>query len=316
MGNRESASADTPSHFLCIDDWSRARLDDALALAATLKAEAKHGVRRATHAGQSVALVFHKPSLRTRVSFEVALAQLGARGIYLTDAEIGLHSREPVEDVARVLSRYVQAVVIRTFAQQTVDDLARCGSVPVINALTDLSHPCQILGDLFTAREAGFTLDGLAVAFIGDGNNVANSWIEASARFALDLRIACPVGDEPDPATLARARAAGAQVRVLHDPREAVEGAHVLYTDVWASMGQEAEKATRAARFAGFTIDETLVARARRDAIVMHCLPAHRGEEISAAVMEGARSVVFDEAENRLHVQRAVLALLLPATPA
>lgn len=304
------------SHFLRVDDWDRARLAAALHLAQTLKAEAHRGIARTSHAGQSVALVFHKPSLRTRVSFEVALTQLGARGIYLTDAEIGLHSREPVQDVARVLSRYVNAIVIRTFAHQTVVDLARWAGVPVINALTDVSHPCQILGDLLTAIEAGFALDGLVVAFIGDGNNVANSWIEASARFALDLRIACPQGDLPDAATLARARAAGAQVRVVHDPRDAVDGAHVLYTDVWASMGHEAEKAERAARFRGFTIDRALLARARPDAIVMHCLPAHRGEEITDEVIEGAQSVVFDEAENRLHVQRAVLSMLLPACTA
>lgn len=308
-----AAVATTP-HFLCVDDWDRARLAEALNLAQTLKAEAHRGIVRTTHAGQSVALVFHKPSLRTRVSFEVALTQLGAKGIYLTDAEIGINSREPVQDVGRVLARYVDAVVIRTFAHQNVVDLARWSDVPVINALTDLSHPCQILGDLLTAVECGFALDGLSVAFIGDGNNVANSWIEASARFAIDLRIACPVGDQPDAATLERARAAGAAVRVVHDPREAAEGAQILYTDVWASMGQESEKAARAERFRGFVIDDELVKLAAADAVVMHCLPAHRGEEITDAVIEGPRSVVFPQAENRLHVQRAILALVMPHT--
>ncbi len=314
MSTDTAAAVATAPHFLCVDDWDRARLADALNLAQTLKAEAHRGVVRRSHAGQSVALVFHKPSLRTRVSFEVALAQLGAKGIYLTDGEIGINSREPVQDVGRVLARYVDAIVIRTFAHQNVVDLARWSSVPVINALTDLSHPCQILGDLLTVVESGFALDGLKVAFIGDGNNVANSWVEASARFALDLRIACPAGDQPDEATLARARAAGAAVRVVHDPREAADGAQVLYTDVWASMGQEAEKAARAQRFQGFTIDNALLGVAAPDAVVMHCLPAHRGEEITDEVMEGPQSVVFNQAENRLHVQRAVLAMVMAPT--
>jgi ornithine carbamoyltransferase len=238
--------------------------------------------------------------------------QLGGGAITLTDAEIGINSREPVQDVARVMSGYVSGIVIRTFAHSLPADLARWGSVPVINALTDLSHPCQILGDLLTAYERGMSLDGLAVAFIGDGNNVANSWIEAAARFALDLRIACPEGYDPDAATLARARAAGARVSIVRSPREAADGAHVLYTDVWASMGQEKERAARARVFQGYQINAQIVGAARPDAIVMHCLPAHRGEEITDDVMESPQSVVFEEAENRLHIQRAILATAIP----
>jgi ornithine carbamoyltransferase len=314
--NPTGGSLTSYKDFLTVDAWDRPELDRVLKLAQTLKAEAHAGRVRTTHAGQTVALVFHKPSLRTRVSFEVAINQLGGRAVYLTDAEIGVGSREPVEDVARVLSGYVKGIVVRTFAHRLIEDLAKWATIPVINALTDLSHPCQILGDLLTALERGFALDGLAAAFIGDGNNVANSWIEAAARYRLDLRIACPEGYDPDASTLARARSAGAHVRVVREPAEAAEGAQVLYTDVWASMGQEAEREARAKAFRGYQVNADLLRRARGDAIVMHCLPAHRGDEITAEVMEGAHSVVFDEAENRLHVQRAILATLLPPTAA
>ncbi len=301
-----------PQHFLTVDHWDRAQLERTLDLARTLKSEARARRYRTSHAGQTLGLIFHKPSLRTRVSFETAMYQLGGSAITLTDQEIGINSREPVQDVARVLSGYASAIVIRTFAHALPENLAKWASVPVINALTDLSHPCQILGDLLTAYERGMSLDGLRVAFIGDGNNVANSWIEAAARFPLDLRIACPEGYDPDAATLARARAAGARVTIVRAPHEAADGAHVLYTDVWASMGQEKEREARARAFARYQINASLLSAAHTDAIVMHCLPAHRGEEITDDVIEGRQSVVFEEAENRLHIQRAILATVMP----
>ncbi|MBM3286071.1 MAG: ornithine carbamoyltransferase [Candidatus Eisenbacteria bacterium] len=294
--------------FLAIADFGRKELQLLLDLAGTLKDAWRSGKSDPRLAGKVLACVFHKPSLRTRMSFEVGMAQLGGRSLYVTDAEIGFGKRESIHDIARVLSRYVDAIMIRTFSQEHVRELARHARVPVINGLTDSDHPCQILSDLFTIREKGVALDGLSVAWIGDGNNVAKSWIDAALAFELDLRLACPAGYDPDPAALARVEREGrGRVRLLRDPEEAVQGARVLYTDTWTSMGQEGEAEERRAAFRGFRVDEPLVARAAPGALVMHCLPAHRGEEIVDAVMDGPQSVVFDQAENRLHAQKAIL---------
>ena len=268
-------------------------------------------------AGKTLALVFEKPSLRTRVSFDVAMRHLGGDCIYLSPPEVGLGQRETPADVARVLSRYVDGIAARTFQTETVVELARYASVPVINALSDSEHPCQALADLLTIREKKGGLRGVTVAFIGDGNNVANSLCLAAALSGMHFRIASPAGYElADPVVRqaeALAAGTGASIRLSAGPEEAVAGADVVYTDVWASMGQEHEAGVRKEDFAGYTVDSALMSRARRDAIFMHDLPAHRGEEVTDEVMDGPQSVVFDQAENRMHAQKAVLALLLAA---
>ncbi len=260
----------------------------------------------------TIGLVFEKASTRTRVSFEVAAYQLGGNAMMLSPRDTQLGRGEPIRDTARVLSRYLDALVVRTFEHDKLEEMARFADVPVVNALTDASHPCQVLADLLTVAERfgadALSRGGLAVAWVGDGNNMANSWLEACALLGFELRIACPAGYDPDPELLARA---GARARIVRTPAEAVEGAHVVNTDVWASMGQEAEAEERRRRFAGFIVDEALMARADPNAIVLHCLPAHRGEEIAEAVLEGPQSAVFDEAENRLHAQKALLEFLL-----
>jgi len=299
-------------HFLSTADWSREDLDGLLELAVRLKREHRERGAIDLLRGRTLGLIFHKPSLRTRVSFEIAMTHLGGASIYITDVEIGLGKREAVEDVARVLSRYVDAVMIRTFAHRNAVDLAAHATVPVINGLTDLLHPCQIGADLLTVIENGRALDGLKVAWIGDGNNVAHSWIEATLAYAIDLRLAIPEGYDPEPAIVDRARREGrGKVTVTRDPNEAAAGADVLYSDVWASMGQEEEREKRLGDFKRYQINAALLGRAARHAIVLHCLPAHRGEEITNDVIEGAQSRVFDEAENRLHFQKALLARLV-----
>ena len=262
-------------------------------------------------ARRSVALLFQKPSLRTRVSFEVATVQLGGHSIYLSPSEVGLGEREAVADVARVLSRFVGALVARTYLHADIVTLAASASVPVINGLSDRSHPCQILADLLTVLERFDHLDGLNLVYVGDGNNVARSLIEAAPLADYRLKIACPVGYEPDAEAVADARSRGGAIEVLHDAREAVRDADVIYTDAWFSMGQEAEREARAALFPPFRISRELVASAPPEVIVLHCLPAHRGEEITDEVLEGPHSAVFDQAENRLHAQKALLAELL-----
>ncbi|HAM32796.1 MAG TPA: ornithine carbamoyltransferase [Deltaproteobacteria bacterium] len=258
--------------------------------------------------GKSLAMIFQKASTRTRVSFEVAMTRLGGHALFLSPQDTQIGRGEPVRDTARVLSRYADAVVIRTFAHETAVELAAAATVPVINGLTDGHHPCQVLADLMTAGERGKDLRKMRVAFIGDGNNVANSWVEAAHVLGFDLRVACPKGYEPDPAVIEEAGKVGrGNVRIVRAPAEAARNADVLYTDVWTSMGQEAEGRKRRASFKGYCIDAALLRQADRGAIVMHCLPAHRGEEITDEVIEGPRSAVFDEAENRLHVQMAVL---------
>ena len=257
--------------------------------------------------GRTLAMIFRKSSTRTRVSTEAGMTQLGGHAIMIADRDSQIGRGESVADTARVLSRYVHAILIRTFGQDEVVELAREASVPVINGLTDLLHPCQVMADLHTAlEEFGADPADLRVAWIGDGNNMANSWLNAAHKFGFSLRIACPEDYGPDPAILARARSA-ADVEVLRSPPEAAADAHVVTTDVWASMGQEDERAAREAAFAGFQVDEAVMARAHPSGIFLHCLPAHRGEEVAAAVIDGPRSRVFREAENRLHVIKAIL---------
>ncbi len=298
-----------PRHFLAIPDLSRAELTALLDLAERMR---RRAYDRKPLAGRSLAMIFMKSSTRTRVSFEVGVWQLGGHALFLSPRDCQLGRGEPIADTARVLSRYVDGIMIRTFAQADVEELARYASVPVINGLTDLLHPCQVLADVLTVRQAFGTLEGKAVAWVGDGNNVANSWINAAFRFGFPLTLACPDGYEPDPAILARAQREGsAPVRVVRDPGEAVAGAHVVTTDVWASMGQESEQERRARAFAGYCVDRRLMTRAAPDAIFLHCLPAHRGEEVSADVIDGPQSRVWDEAENRLHVQKALMTMLI-----
>jgi ornithine carbamoyltransferase len=255
-------------------------------------------------------MIFMKASTRTRVSFEVGTYQLGGHALFLSPRDVQLGRGEPIADTARVLSRYVDGIMIRTFAHQDVEELARYASVPVINGLTDMLHPCQILADLLTVRQHLGSIEGKTVAWIGDGNNMANSWINAAYRFGFDLRIACPEGYEPADHLLERARKE-ANIVLTRDPKEAIKGADVVNTDVWASMGQEGEQKKRERDFAGYTVDRGMMARASSDAIFLHCLPAHRGEEVTADVIDGPQSRVWDEAENRLHIQKAIMAVLM-----
>jgi len=305
--------------FISLHDWSAVEVAALLKEAADLKAKQKAGVPHALLPGKTLALVFEKPSLRTRVTLEAGMTQLGGHAIYLAPQDIRLGERETVADGARNLSRWVDGIVARTFRHQMVVELAAHASVPVINGLTDLLHPCQILAALLTIQEKRGDLAGCRVAFFGDGNNVANSWCTGAARTGVHLSIACPKGYEPDPSILHQAREDAketeARIQVVHDPAAAARGADVLYTDVWTSMGQEEERAKRAKAFQPFQVNRALVGLARPDVLVMHCLPAHRGEEITDEVIEGPHSVVFDEAENRLHVQKALLVALLGGRP-
>ena len=297
-------------------DLSRAQSDRLFATAVRLKADLHAGRRRQELAQRTLALIFHKPSLRTRVSFEVAMTQLGGTSLFITEKEIGMGSREPVQDVARVLSGYVDGIMIRTFDHQLAVNLARHASIPVVNGLTDRLHPCQILADMLTMKEKRIDLDRAVVAFIGDGNNVANSWIEAATLYGMTVRISCPEGYDPDPNLVAKVKAGGpGRVAIVRSPEEAAEGADVLYTDVWASMGQEAEREKRLPIFRRYQVNGDLLKRAKKSAIVLHCLPAHRGEEITEEAIEGPQSAVFQQAENRLHVQKAVLFELMASKP-
>ncbi|HET7564324.1 MAG TPA: ornithine carbamoyltransferase [Gemmatimonadaceae bacterium] len=293
--------------FLAIPDFTRPELLALFGLAESMR-QGKY--TKKPLAGQSLAMIFMKSSTRTRVSFEVGAWQLGGHALFLSPRDIQLGRGEPIADTARVLSRYVDGIMIRTFAHSEVEELARYASVPVINGLTDLLHPCQILADLLTVRQFLGTWEGKKIAWIGDGNNMANSWINAAYRLGFELVLACPEGYDPDPKILARAQRE-APVTVVRDPREAAEDADVINTDVWASMGQEEEQAKRVIAFKGYTVTPALMQLANRDAIFLHCLPAHRGEEVAAEVIDGAQSRVFDEAENRLHIQKAIMAVLM-----
>jgi ornithine carbamoyltransferase len=296
-------------HFLAIPDFETDGLYDLLDLAHRLKAGDEKGKPLA---GKTLGMIFQKSSTRTRVSFEVGVFQLGGHALFLSSRDIQLGRGEPLSDTARVMSRYVDGIMIRTFDHNDAVALAEYGTIPIINGLTDLLHPCQVMADVMTIQESfGRDLGGRRVAWIGDGNNMANSWLNAALRFGLDLRIATPSGYEPDREILERARRSAAKIMLTHDSMEAARGADVVTTDVWASMGQEEEAAERMAAFRGFQVDGEVMAAADPDAIFLHCLPAHRGEEVTEEVFEGPRSRVFDEAENRLHVQKAIMTELM-----
>jgi ornithine carbamoyltransferase len=300
-------------HFIDLFDINALEAAELLDRASTLKREDRLGDRPQLLAGRTLGLVFDKPSLRTRVSFEAAITQLGGNALFLNGKDVGLGVRETVADFARVISQYVDALAVRTFSQTTIDELARYATIPIINALSDWSHPCQALADLLTIREALGELAGLKLAFVGDGNNVARSLAQASALFGIDFVLSCPPGYEYPATFSARFADAypGVPLAIEHDPRLAVKDADVVYTDVWASMGQEAESEARKAIFEPYRVDEPLLAMARPTAVFLHCLPAHRGEEVTEGVLEGPSSLVFPQAANRLHFQKALLAWLL-----
>ncbi len=294
-------------HFLAIPDLSKTELIDLFELAARMK---RGGFEETPLAGKTLGMIFAKSSTRTRVSFEVGAYQLGGHALFLSARDIQLGRGEPIRDTARVLSRYIDGIMIRTYDHADVEELARFAGVPVINGLTDLQHPCQVLADLLTVRESLGGWDGKVVAWIGDGNNMANSWLDAAGTLGFELRLACPPGYLPDPKILERNRVL-TKITVTADPREAARGAHVINTDVWASMGQEEEQEERVQAFQGFMVDQDLMRLADPKAIFLHCLPAHRGEEVAEEVIEGPQSRVWDQAENRLHVQKALMAMLL-----
>jgi len=299
----------SPTHrdFLAIPDFSRVQLLALFDLAERMR---RGEYTKTPLAGKTLAMIFMKASTRTRVSFEVGTYQLGGHALFLSPRDVQLGRGEPIADTARVLSRYVDGIMIRTFAHQDVEELAKFADVPVINGLTDLLHPCQILADILTIRQHLGTYEGKKVAWIGDGNNMANSWINAAYRLGFELSIACPEGYEPADRLVARAREQ-ANITLTRDPREAIAGAHVVNTDVWASMGQEDEQKKRERDFAGYTVNQSMMQLAAKDAIFLHCLPAHRGEEVTADVIDGPQSRVWDEAENRLHIQKAIMAVLM-----
>lgn len=296
--------------LLTMAQLSPAELTEILALAQKLKQERKQGIDHPLLKHKTLGMIFQKSSTRTRVSFEVGMYQLGGSALFLSSRDIQLGRGESVEDTAQVLSRYLDGIMIRTFAQSEVEELAHFASIPIINGLTDYAHPCQILADFLTIQEYKGGLKGIKAAFIGDGNNMANSLIAGGMIAGMEVAVACPVGYEPDAAVVANAKATG-RFTLTHDIFEAADGADVIFTDVWASMGQEAETAQRQKDFCGFIVDEKLMSVTRPDAMVQHCLPAHRGEEISAEVFKKHENEIYDEAENRLHAQKAVMVLLM-----
>lgn len=295
------------NHLLKMSDLSGEEIIELLNLGDQLKYELKHGIRHQHLKGLTLGMIFQKASTRTRVSFEVGMTQLGGSALFLSSRDLQIGRGEPVQDTARVLSRYLDGIMIRTFAQQEVEDLAHYGSIPIINGLTDFAHPCQVLADLMTVREHKGHLDGVSLCYIGDGNNMANSLIVGGLKTGMKVSIATPDGYRPDPSVLAFAKTYGDHFRICSDPATAAAGADAIFTDVWASMGQEDEAEKRRLAFAGYQIDDALLSHCALDVMVQHCLPAHRGEEISAAVFEAHADQIFDEAENRLHAQKAVL---------
>ncbi|NPV27039.1 MAG: ornithine carbamoyltransferase [Firmicutes bacterium] len=301
--------------FISIHDYTADEVQEIFKVARILKEKQKRREPHPVLAGKTLGMIFQKNSTRTRVSFEVGMYQLGGYALFLSSNDLQLKRGETIGDTARTLSRYLDGIMIRTFSHDEVLELAKYADIPVINGLTDLLHPCQVMGDLLTALEKKGRLAGLKLAFIGDGNNVAHSLMFGGAKVGMDVVVASPAGFKPSEeiVRLARADAAasGARIEVVEDPREAAEGADIIYTDVWASMGQEAEREARARAFVNFQVNAELLKVAKPDVIVMHCLPAHRGEEITDEVMDGPHSVVFDEAENRLHIQKAIMALTM-----
>lgn len=313
--NYEAKEPFTQKHLLTLQDWSENEIYQCLSLAAKIKAMQKNGQAQTCLRGKTLAMIFAKSSTRTRVSFEVGTTQLGGSALFLSTADIQLGRGEPISDTAQVLSRMVDGIMIRTFKQSDLEELARHGSIPIINGLTDEFHPCQVLADLLTIYEKKGTLKGLKLAFVGDGNNMAHSLMIGCSKLGMDVAIASPDGYKPNPVytawSVANAEKHGSKVTICSDPLEACKDADILYTDVWASMGQEGEAAKRKQDFEGYQINEETLAVAKKDCIFLHCLPAHRGEEVTAEVIDGKHSVVFDEAENRLHAQKAVMALLM-----
>ncbi len=297
-------------HLLKLLDLSAEEITDILNLADQLKYEQKHKIAHHHLKGMTLGMIFAKASTRTRVSFEVGMYQLGGLPMYLSASDMQIGRGEPIEDTARVLSRYLDGIMIRTFDQEQVEDLARYGSIPVINALTDFAHPCQVLADLMTVREMKGSLEGLKACYIGDGNNMMNSLIVGCLKMGMSISVACPPGYEPDETILAFAKDYPG-FNLLHDPKQAAADADVVFTDVWASMGQEDEAERRRQAFAGYQVNAEVLAAAKPDAMVQHCLPAHRGEEITHEVLEAHAAEIFEEAENRLHAQKAVLVTLM-----
>lgn len=297
--------------LLKMSDLSKSDIDDILNLAVQLKYEAKNGIAHPYLAGKTLGMIFQKSSTRTRVSFEVGMYQLGGHALFLSSRDLQIGRGEPVEDTARVLGRYVDAIMIRTYSQKEVEDLAKYSGVPVINGLTDYEHPCQVLADLMTIREYKGTLEGLKLCYIGDGNNMANSLIVGGLTVGMSVAVACPKNHLPHPDALAFAENYPGKLLVTQDVKEAAKDADVLYTDVWASMGMEAEVEQRMQDFKGYQINAEIEALAKPDVIVLHCLPAHREEEITADVFERHAGEIFDQAENRMHVQKAVLVKLM-----
>lgn len=296
--------------FITLAPYTREEIESIFSMTHWMKRNSRSGFRPME--GKTAALIFEKQSLRTHVSFEVGIAQLGGQAVFLSQQQIGVQTRESVKDIAEVLSRYNDLIVARTMKHETVEELAASASVPVINALTDLLHPCQIMADAFTLQEKGLLSKETKITFIGDGNNIVNSWLELAEKLPLHFVLACPEGYEPDAAILTYAHKAGiSRIEIVHDPVEAAADAGVLYTDVWVSMGQEAERVERERAFKNFTVTEDLLRAAKTECVVMHCLPAHRGQEIAADVLEGNHSIILDQAENRLHVQKGIMAYLI-----
>ena len=302
--------------LLNFKELSRQEMEQLFELASDLKRKQKQGIPHPFLSHYSMAMIFEKPSLRTRVTFEAGMTQLGGSTIFLGLAEVGLGTRETPADCARSLSRWVDLITVRTFSQATLEEMAFYASVPVINGLTDLYHPCQVLADCLTLVEHKQNLDGLKIAFIGDGNNMANSWMEAAEKLAIAFTLACPKGYEPNKQIEEQARKNGARIKVTQSVEEAASGADVIYTDVWASMGKEEESAERADSFRQYQVNEAVVAMAKKEAVVMHCLPAHRGQEITHEVLESPQCIAFDQAENRLHIQKAIMVWLVEASRA
>jgi ornithine carbamoyltransferase len=299
-------------HFLSVADYSRIEIEEIFSLTAELKQKIKNGESHHLCAGKTMAMIFAKPSARTRISFETGMYQLGGYALYLAPADIGIGKREAVKDIARVISRYNDIIMARLFEHEHILELAEYSDVPVINGLTDYNHPCQVMADVFTVLEHKQHLENLKVVYVGDGNNVVNSWINFSTRFPLNLVICSPSGYEPDEKSVAHARSTNlSDIQIVNDPIQAVRDADVVYTDVWASMGQETEAEKRRKAFEPYQVNTDLLAHAKNDVLVMHCLPAHRGDEITDDVIDGPNSIVFDEAENRMHVQKAIIAKLL-----
>ncbi|MBN1472799.1 MAG: ornithine carbamoyltransferase [Syntrophaceae bacterium] len=298
--------------LLSIFDLDKADFDLIFRRARILKNYLKDGKKHTPLQGKTLGMVFDKSSTRTRISFEVGIYQLGGMALFLSRNDMQLGRGEEIPDTAKIMSRYINGLVIRTYRQALVEEFAACANIPVINGLTDLLHPCQILSDLFTLMEHKKTVDDIKIAYIGDGNNVANSWINAAAKLPFQLSLACPENYDPDADILKRGKkAAGKRINLYRDPVEAVEDADVVYTDVWASMGQESEQDERRKIFKSYQVNGKLLHHAKKDAVVMHCLPAHRGEEITKDVIDGPQSVVWDQAENRLHVQKAIMEILM-----